>query len=380
MEKWESQRFESYLQQLQTDQLVEPMGEVLEKLLTQFHAFYDDFIVEDGDERAAKRAEYEQATSLYFTLGNALVLRLMVQRHDAGKQSTEKVDSSPEPKNQGEQSVQQENKGEAMDGNMPKLVPIGHQQPDHAGASSDQHQGAAAMDVELSGKEQEIPYEQMVTILKPILGLPTINTVTESLIQEVILKSQLVYENAAAKGFVLGNESKMVIAIIESKLDFQTRAMWNWELAESRQEPTIDMLVNFLLKRQRRIMPEERGAAAMHHNEEQGAAALPPFRAEERRAALMQYRPVEDGNRAEPANYCAYCKGMHKMCKCKEFKRLNLRGRWDILEHLPVCINCFSRTHLTGACQEGVCRKCNIKHNSLLCPHSWNNREPSNPN
>lgn len=350
MEKWSNERFEQYLQQLQTGELAEPMRDVLQKLQEQFHSLYDDYIIEEGEAREAKKAEFERSTTVYFQLGHALVMQLLVQDQEPAK-----MDQSDEQKggaNPDEQQEQQPDNKKAgsldwSDEEMPKLVPIQRKNPDNAQPGPSRENAAAPP------KEREIPYEQMVTILKPILGLPVVNVVTETLIQEIILKSQLVYENAAARGYVLGNESKMVIAIIESKMDFQSRAMWNWELAESRQEPTIDMLVGFLLKRANRLMPEERGAEALQYRQEemQGANAMqfdravgpmPMYRPEERAAGAMQmYRPeergaaqmqmhrqMEDGER----NHCAFCKRAHKMCKCIGFKSLNLRGRWDVLD------------------------------------------------
>lgn len=226
MEKWSNERFAQYLQQIQTDGLAEPARDVLQKLLEQFHSLYDDYIIEEGEAREAKKTEFERSSTVYFQLGHALVMQLLVQ-----EQNAEKMDEDNEPKgpaNPGEQQDQQPDDKKAVspdwsdEEEMPKLVLAPRKKPAKA---TDEQPGPSREKPVAQQKEREIPYEQMVTILKPILGLPVVNVVTETLIQEIILKSQLVYENAAARGYVLGNESKMVIAIIESKMDFQSRAM-----------------------------------------------------------------------------------------------------------------------------------------------------------
>lgn len=387
MEKWNTENYKQYLQKVQTGNATEPAKEILEKLCADFREIYDDFITEDADAREAKRAAFERAITVYFQLGHSLVLNLTINPIEA-KNNPEPVEQvveqrpteEPQPEvlliieaNQPEQAAEYWDQ-DGMDVEMPKLVPVSQRrQHDEQEPSTSDGAKKKANDQKLrkmtdqsvidlewddtpvhpnlhKQQIQEIPYEQMVFILKPILSLMSFNVVTEEIIQEVITKIQLVHENARSRCYELGNETKMVIAIVESKLDSQTRAMWNWELADSPRQPTLDMFIDFLLKRQKRISPEERAQSAM---------------------AIANAGP----SRIEEPNNCVYCSGPHKLCKCPRFRNLPIRSCWDILEQTQVCINCFSRAHMTGACEQGACRLCKSKHNSLMCPHSWFNKD-----
>lgn len=235
MAKWETERFEGYLQQLQVGEMSESVREVLEKLLVQFYALYDDYIVEDGEARAAKQPEFERALAVFFQLGHALTLQLVIHgpidgaeliSSRPGNQSNTGATNADGTVVDGSQSIDTEqlpaeNQVDALANEMPKLVPISQRrnfeasgQPEPSASTSNEQnvsepyvkpaEGAWAdemrdveaqrksndanaqvsMEIDKRAAETEIPYEQMVFILKPILALPTFDAVTEPLIQE----------------------------------------------------------------------------------------------------------------------------------------------------------------------------------------------------
>lgn len=68
---------------------------------------------------------------------------------------------------------------------------------------------------------------------------------------------------------------------------------------------------------------------------------------------------------------CNNCGGDHQMRKCEKFLKLNTSERWQRVNRVQVCPNCFmtlyERRH---RCHEGKCR-CGQWHNSLLCAQNW---------
>lgn len=71
---------------------------------------------------------------------------------------------------------------------------------------------------------------------------------------------------------------------------------------------------------------------------------------------------------------CPLCNGGHRIIRCPTFVRLTLLDRWFQALSLGVCLNCLRRGHSSFTCYlTGSCRRCNKRHNSLLCP-----RQPAN--
>lgn len=78
-----------------------------------------------------------------------------------------------------------------------------------------------------------------------------------------------------------------------------------------------------------------------------------------------------------PARRCPYCGEDHRMHRCLQFRALQLLERWYHALNNGVCLNCLRWGHSSFRClKEGACRRCGVRHNSLLCPH--NRDDPSN--
>ncbi|XP_028417494.1 uncharacterized protein LOC114541898 [Dendronephthya gigantea] len=68
---------------------------------------------------------------------------------------------------------------------------------------------------------------------------------------------------------------------------------------------------------------------------------------------------------------CAFCLGNHKHQDCK---KVELKGRKQILIKYSRCFNCMRKGHRARDCrQELVCEKCKGKHHTALCEESEGN-------
>lgn len=79
--------------------------------------------------------------------------------------------------------------------------------------------------------------------------------------------------------------------------------------------------------------------------------------------------------RAGSATGCPMCGRDHRMYRCDEFMKLNLRERWYESLRNGVCLNCLRHGHSSFTClRPGACNRCGSRHNSLLCPRHPSNR------
>lgn len=63
---------------------------------------------------------------------------------------------------------------------------------------------------------------------------------------------------------------------------------------------------------------------------------------------------------------CSFCKQPHTIYTCKDFLELDVPERVKRVTDLKLCPNCLCTGHPVKACHSGPCKKCKVKHNSLL--------------
>lgn len=75
---------------------------------------------------------------------------------------------------------------------------------------------------------------------------------------------------------------------------------------------------------------------------------------------------------------CSLCNEQHALYTCHKFLNLSVKDRLEFIHNKHLCINCMRAGHNVDNCVFGPCRKCDKKHNSLLCETiSLNECKPS---
>lgn len=86
----------------------------------------------------------------------------------------------------------------------------------------------------------------------------------------------------------------------------------------------------------------------------------------------MKFEKNSSNNSNEKRDYnsCRVCKGSHKVIHCDSFKKLNLSQRKKSARENELCFNCLKPFHSANDCKADACKRCDIKHNALLCAKS----------
>lgn len=201
-----------------------------------------------------------------------------------------------------------------------------------------------------------LPYIDYEDLFRPLFVLQPMERVDEFALNMILVTITDIQERAKDLNYSLEKEIPMIIAFSQSRLDTTSRSLWMWQL--DRAEPSINDFINFLVKRSKRVEPYEKSAV-------RSVQSSP-------RTLMPSELPSTSQQAKKSKIVCAYCHGGHYLHKCEYFKTLALKAKRTTLDQARLCHNCFSAAHLTGACKQGVCKRCNAKHNSILCPKGNN--------
>lgn len=190
-------------------------------------------------------------------------------------------------------------------------------------------------------------------VLKPILTLQPIQSISERAINEIVVSLIEVNERANEDQVSIESQHRLLMIYVHSLLDVTSQQIFNWQMMDG--EPSWDEFIQFLTKRAKNIGPSEQGrssAKSEHTN--------PP-------QMVSNY----GGNSAKQLKLlCFWCnRNDHVLIHCIPFKNQSTEVRERFVEAQRLCYNCFSITHQVDKCNKGACRWCQTKHNSLLpCP------------
>ncbi|XP_045541516.1 uncharacterized protein LOC123723018 [Papilio machaon] len=134
----------------------------------------------------------------------------------------------------------------------------------------------------------------------------------------------------------------IVIYLIGSKLDVETRKQWELQVSQSCDElPSFKTFRDFLEKRFR----------ALEFLEPQSSKSSSSTK------ALHVVSKIS----------CPLCSEEHLLCRCKRFIQESVDQRRQIAKNHGLCFNCLRSSHLNINCRMNIkCKTCNRKHHTLL--------------
>lgn len=202
------------------------------------------------------------------------------------------------------------------------------------------------MDMEPQKFEQgpwQIQYQAYQQMMRPIMELKQLHLVNDQDIGHIIDAIKQTMAEANKMHVNPAYCTNTIIALISEKMDELSKNIWEFQLGM--EEPTLDMLMDFLAKR------------IQHLRNSEGASRAPSPQ-------------TPKGNKL-----CCYCNSTtHTIFKCPNFNGLKIEAKEHfILVKENRCINCLSKTHSVNECMGGRCGRCLVKHNSVVCRKNPNN-------
>lgn len=251
--------------------------------------------------------------------------------------------------------------------------------------------GASALPTPKAKVQSELEnapaFHEFSQFMEPLFSLSEIAQVDEEALHAVIKVLVSTAERMQKRGFSLIEFTPMIIALVQRQLDITSQSMWHWY--QKGKPLTLDLFMEFLTERVKNILPKElpflanpfsRPPSSCGSDGQQagpsnagGTGAIPKTRILAGRndhAFFHGEDSASEGRKEKRAMKCPRCEANHPLHRCAQFSALTWRARLETVKQAKLCNNCFSNAHKTKDCKKGPCKKCGVKHNSLLCPVS----------
>lgn len=360
----------------------------LEQLNQLFFSFAEELQLMEDEERETRREESIKAQRVFHNAGLSIIERLTGQAQPSQQeQSAMVIDEQQAQPSQmqlaspGQVVLQQIALEQAAD--EQKIVPPtaneeqgawGGQEPQATATGKSDTSDSPTSEPKSSEREPErvhLSFLDFEALFRPLFEIQQMSQADKVTLNGILTVLLDVREQAERLNSPLEQERQAIISLIQNRLDYVSRSLWMWQM--DRGEPTIDQLVNFLVKRSNRIETHEQpstsgraqGAIPKRSVTNKGAVQRLPSSASAGSAASSQ-PSTSSGKKHKPV--CVECQGAHYLHKCDRFKSMTMAQKRAILDYHRLCHNCFSASHTTGQCKQGVCKHCGTKHNSILCP------------
>lgn len=251
----------------------ENIAKELAVLNKNFADLCEDFELQTDKEKEEKRGWFWHAQLIYFKLGESYVMHLF--NTDGEKMETSSILEVPTEQNQTEET------------------------------------------------KSVLMYRDYQRWVMPLIELGQLNMVNESAINEILNAVNGALEHAKQLNIGLQEGENAIMAIVYSKLDAVSKGIWNFQL--SLKNPTLDDLVNFLVKRAAMLKAEQMDVASTsttsmryHVDSQKPTGAIPR------------------------AKYCLYCdQTSHNIFHCTYFDGLVIHAKERFLREEGRCFNCF---------------------------------------
>lgn len=162
-----------------------------------------------------------------------------------------------------------------------------------------------------------------------------------------------------------------LVHLLHEKLDTETSK--EWELNRKSERPTVKEFLEFLIPVGRALsnaqMYENRSNDAKRKSNERD------HKFDSKKARTETASRSNAGQKSAEGNFCKMCnetgaKEKHPLYNCPKFQKLDLKSRRLKIREFGLCFLCLSPEHQVQACTKDDCRRCQGKHNSVICPEN----------
>lgn len=220
------------------------------------------------------------------------------------------------------------------------------------------------------------PYQTSKELLWKFYNLPKLERAAGGMIQKLSNVTNEVIRQLRALDYPVEHFDLIFVHGLHDRLDPETSKAW--ELNRKSENPTVFDMLNFL-DRQAKALTGAQFVERKSNFDNRKRFSNEREHHHEKKKFRMEKEPAkEDNNKTipkfEPIE-CKLCKGeQHPLIRCLKFKTMNLAARKKFVREHQLCNNCLRPAHFSKDCHANACFRCNIKHNSLICPENPKNK------
>ncbi|CAK1583275.1 unnamed protein product [Parnassius mnemosyne] len=191
-------------------------------------------------------------------------------------------------------------------------------------------------------------------LLKRFINQPNIGTESCSAIKEMLDLTNDTINGLKNLGINVDTWDVIIIYIISTKLDSESRKQWEAKISAVDELPTLNQMREFLESKFRSLEFLD------------GKQRLKPNFSNHKPKAMHATATVSNVT----LESCIFCKQNHRLSNYKEFAKTNYDARFNFVQTNGLCFNCLGSKHSSKVCRSHKkCHICKHKHHSLLHPN-----------
>ncbi|XP_055904404.1 uncharacterized protein LOC129940170 [Eupeodes corollae] len=195
--------------------------------------------------------------------------------------------------------------------------------------------------------------------ISSIFEFPKITKVSPTNLRSLVDNMSALYNSLTSLGSEKDICNAVLIHIVMSKVDSETRNKWDEEL-DYNKLPSWDQCTKMLNKRCQFLEAKE-GRQIQSETNQKGQS-------KHRQQNGNQHKQTSLAITQRTQKACAFCNDdTHYIASCQSFKNLSVIERFSNAKRLELCINCLGRGHTVSTCSSKyTCRICRKPHHFLL--------------
>jgi hypothetical protein len=188
--------------------------------------------------------------------------------------------------------------------------------------------------------------------VRALFSLPTATPKDPKILRQILQTATSHLKALEAIKRPVDHWDDLLIYLISSKFDYQTTVAWESTLSTA--IPVMKHLTDFLNQRCQILESLEINKI-------------------NKQSQIQQRSSTHVSSQAKgQVSTCVICKQSHWLYQCPTFLSLTTNQRSSEIRKHNLCNNCFRSGHKAAQCRSGSCKKCALKHNSLLHPIETN--------
>lgn len=155
----------------------------------------------------------------------------------------------------------------------------------------------------------------------------------------------------------------MLIPIILQKMDDRTKREWETKQTDQKL-PTLNELIEYLTKKcfiLEAMYNNNNPNLKVSRNYDKGA-----IQKSNTKCFLTEQYVQNYPNSYNREIKCCVCQESHFIYHCSKFSNMPMSEKYTVIRQLKLCNNCLRSGHSKNDCLSSGCKKCKLKHNTLL--------------
>lgn len=215
-------------------------------------------------------------------------------------------------------------------------------------------------------------YNLSKELLAKFHSLPKLTHANANMIQRFSNVTHQVIRQLKTMQYPTEGYDMMFVHSLHEKLDPATSYEWSKERTSER--PSIEEMLKFLDRQAKHLAGSQPIEHKISHENRKRHSASGDTRNDSKKAKFQGQLEQKSSHKTESRN-CKVCrKEQHGVHRCPKFIRMDLAARRRAAKDHNLCYNCLSPSHTSRDCNSSTCKRCDKKHNSLLCAENPANK------